>query len=97
MALGLALGAHNGKGRDTGPKLELAHTGWVQVMEEFLALGKVDRGAWCFLGQPEHRSYALLPLFLREASWRSRAFATGFMKARINKRRKAGWSDTSIL
>lgn len=82
----MALGGHNGKCRETGPKLELAHTGWVQVMEEFLALGKVDRGAWCFLGQPEQRSCGLLPSFLWEASWRSRAFEIGFMKGRINKR-----------
>lgn len=69
MALGLALGAYHEKCRDTGPKLELAHTGWVQVMEEFLALGKVDRGAWCFLGQPEELwPSSLIPLggFLEE-------------------------------
>ena len=48
--------AHNGEHRDMGPKWELAHVGWTQVIGEFLTLGKVDRGSWCFLVQPEQRS-----------------------------------------
>lgn len=57
--------AHNGKHGDIGPKWELAHVGWVQVLEGFLALGKVGRGAWCFLVQLVQKSYRFPDAFGR--------------------------------